>query len=346
MQSVGGLNSIQRVHAPHEGTALQKSTSDVSSLLTTLHRDGNPAAYQEAMKASAAKMAESSTILEGATGPSQLVGLQPQVTNGYLDLTDIYSSYGYDYGALQNQGHCCNPTNSGGGSTPTTSIGIATAYDFANSDIVGFGSQYPYLAYYISRIGIDGTPACCNDETTLDTEWSLATANSFGSYLSTSHVYVYEAANTYISTFTDVYNEMLSDGNARVFTTSWGCGELDCTSGGTMDTDHGIFNSMLGQGWTLMAASGDQGATADCDDADLVQYPSSDPDVVAVGGTSLALYSNGTFYSETGWQGATWSGACASNWGGSTGGCSVTLRSPVIRARPFAASTGAFRTSP
>ena len=29
-----------------------------------------------------------------------------------------------------------------------------------------------------------------------------------------------------------------------------------------MDTDHGIFNSMIGQGWTLVAFAGDWGATS------------------------------------------------------------------------------------
>ncbi len=211
----------------------------------------------------------------------------PDVTSSYIDPTDIYSSYGYDYAALQRQGHCCNPTHDSGGSTPTSSIAIATAYAFAGSDITGFQSRYSYLAYYYNSVYIDGTPSCCNDETTLDTEWAIATANSFGSYLDTSHVWVYEGANNLLSTFTDVYNHMLSDGHARSFSTSWGCAEFSCWDSGTMDTDHAIFNAMLGQGWTLAAASGEQGAAGGCGNADRVIYPASDPDFIAVGGTTL-----------------------------------------------------------
>jgi hypothetical protein len=340
LHSVGGLNSIQRMHAAHERTVPPKFPGDSSAVLQSIHEDGDPVAFREAMKASAARMAESSSELKGAIGAeSKSTGLQPNVTNGYLDPTDIYSYYGYDYGALQGLGHCCNPTGNSGGTPPDTTIGIATAGDFANSDITGFHDQYSYLAGHIDRVWVDGTPACCNDETTLDTEWSMATSNSFGSYLNTAHIYVYEAANTYLSTFSDVYTKMLDDGYARVFTTSWGCAEIECASTSRMDTDDATFKSMVGQGWTLMAASGDKGATAGCDDALRVQHPSSDPYVVGVGGTSLAFYNNGTFDFETGWQGSTGSGACAGNGGGSTGGCSAYYAAPSYQTTP-ACGTG------
>jgi hypothetical protein len=328
LRSVGGLNSIQRTHAPREGNIRQQSAEysagAVAAVKESNHADGDRAKFEEAMKASEAKFGSASAL----KGLAQGTGPQPGITNGYIDPTDIYSSYGYDYGALQAQGHCCNPTHDSGGSTPTTSIAIATAGDFASSDISGFQSQYPYLAYFYNRVWIDGTPACCNDETTLDTEWAIATANSFGSYLDTSHVWVYEGANNYLSTFTDIYNQMLSDGHARIFSTSWGCAELTCSSSGTMDTDHAIFNAMLGQGWTLLALSHDYGATGGCDAALRVTYPGSDPDVVSVGGTSLALYGDGTFASETAWEGSTWSGACSHNSGGSGGGCSAYFAAP------------------
>jgi len=80
-----------------------------------------------------------------------------------------------------------------------------------------------------------------------------------------------------------------------------------------MDTDHAIFDAMIGQGWTLMAASDDQGSAGDCGNANRVSYPASDPDVIAVGGTTLSFYSDGTFASETGWQGSTYTGACSQN---------------------------------
>ncbi len=331
--SVGGLNSIQRFHAPHEGTIREKSldysAGPVSALGAAQHGDGNKAAYEAAVKA-AAKKAKSS---------SGKGDLPKPLTNGYLDPTDIYSSYGYDFNALQAQGHCCNPLGNSSGSPNTTSIAIATSGEFADSDWTGFHNQYPYLAWSYDRVWVDGTPSCCNDETTLDMEWAIATANSFGSYLDTAHVRAYIGANNLLSTFTDVYNQMLTDGNARVFSTSWGCAEITCASGTTMNTDHAIFNSMLGQGWTIMALSHDYGATGGCDDALRVTYPASDPDAVAVGGTSLALFGDGTFDSETAWEGGTWSGACSHNSGGSGGGCSAYWSAPSYQ-NPAYCGTG------
>ena len=264
--------------------------------------------------------------------------VDPSVTSGFIDPTDIYSSYGYSYGGLQNLGHCCNPTHVSGGTPAATSIAVATAFGFQGSDITGFQSRYNYLAFHYFVINVDGTPSCCNDETTLDTEWSIATANSFGSFQDTSSVFVYQGVNNLLSTFTDVYNVILNRNETRSFTTSWGCQEFACTGSSTMDTDHAIFNSMIGQGWTLMAATGDQGAAAGCGDANAIQYPSSDPDIVAVGGTTLSLFSDGTLSSETGWQGSTFSGACSSNNGGSTGGCSGKFAAPSYQTSPFCGS--------
>lgn len=246
---------------------------------------------------------------------------RPNLTNGYYDPTDLYSSQAYDWDALDNLGHCCNPFNNPSTQSPVqASIAIATAGAFAGSDLQGFQNQYSYLAYNYQAFYIDGTPGCCNNETTLDTEWTTAMANSFGCYCTTAKVYVYEGANAYLSTFTDVYNQMLSDGNARSFSTSWGCTEFSCTSQGTMDTDHNIFNAMTGQGWTLTAATGDQGAYDNCTpNTPTVQYPSTDPNVVAAGGTTLYAYP--TFGGESAWTGPY--NSCGGNAGGGGGGYSA-----------------------
>jgi hypothetical protein len=166
----------------------------------------------------------------------------------------------------------------------------------------------------------------------LDTEWTMATANSFGSYLDTAHVYVYMAGSWSQATNSDVFNTMLTNGYARVFTTSWSCTEDTGCSSTAINAWHGIFDSMLAQGWTLMTASGDRGATDDCyfnnPAHTSVAYPASDPDVLAVGGTSLSLNSDGTWAGETGWQGGTSTGSCAGNNGGSGGGQSVHFARP------------------
>ena len=101
-------------------------------------------------------------------------------------------------------GHCCNPNSNPGSSPPESSIAIATFGDFKGSDIAGFQAQYPYLAYNYNTIWIDGAVGCCNTESTLDTEWTTATANSFGAAANTAHIWVYEGANFRTATATDV----------------------------------------------------------------------------------------------------------------------------------------------
>src|SRR3984957_7490534 len=214
---------------------------------------------------------------------TKLPGAKPGLTQGAYDPTDLYSSAAYDTNALGALGHCCNPLNNPGVSPREASIAIVTAGTQNGSDITGFHNTYPYLAYFYQQFFIDGTPECCDAEGTMDLEWSTAMANSFGAVANTAKIFMYDGANTNASTFTNAYNQALSDGYARVLSTSWGCAEFDCAAQSLMDTDHGIFNSMTGQGWTLVAASLDGGATTGCEAHDAVSYPASDPDMVAAG---------------------------------------------------------------
>jgi hypothetical protein len=256
-------------------------------------------------------------------------GVQPRITNGAYDPSDIYSSEAYDYSALYNQGHCCNPLGNPGSSPNTTSIAIATFGSQNLSDMVGFQAEYPYLAYNVQEVYIDGTPACCDAEGTMDMEWSTAMSNSFGGYQSTSKVYLYDGANFNDSTFTDMYNQMVSDNAARVFSTSWSCTEppYGCTST-EISTRDAIFSEMAGQGWTLTAASGDRGAYDNCANLS-VSFPASDPNVVGAGGTTLSLSAGPVYNSEVAWSGGP--DGCSSNDGGSGGGCSSVFAAPSFQ---------------
>jgi len=306
IHSLGGLNNIQ---------VLRPSNKGVGEPVFPDYSDGPSSAANTAVGSNAK-----------AKRPSSTAGAKANITGGAYDPTDIYSSQAYDLNALYNQGHCCNPLNNSMVTPPSSSIAIATAGTQSGSDFAGFQAQYPYLAYHYQQYYIDGTPTCCDGEGTEDFDWSTAWSNSFGSYVDTSMIYLYDGVNNSFSTFTDVYNAIYTGGKAMVFTTSWGCEETGCTPNSVMDTDHGIFNSMVGTGMTLMAASGDQGATAGCGDAVAVQYPASDPDIVGAGGTRLSLNSSSQFLSEVAWSGGP--DGCSSNDGGSTGGESSYYAKP------------------
>jgi subtilase family serine protease len=266
------------------------------------------------------------------TAGSKPSGAQPQITNGAYDPSNIWSSQAYDYQALYNQGHCCNPLGNPDNPPPAASIAIATAGTQNTNDFNGWAGHYG-LWWHAFLYWIDGTPACCDQEGTMDYEWSSVMANS-GTFADTAIVYMYDGANNGFSTFTDVFNAILTDGYARVLSTSWGCSDSSCYPQASMQQDHAIFNAMLGQGWTIIAAAGDQGAAAGgspvgCGPADGVQYPASDPDVFAAGGTTLTLNANGAYVSEVGWSGGP--DGCQTNDGGSTGGFSSFWATPAYQ---------------
>jgi kumamolisin len=335
--SVQGLNNIQRMHPALRGThdfpGPDYSPGPAYTKGPNLRGDG-----------------DRSKLLASLGGSKS--DAAPNITNGYYDPTDIYSSQAYDYNALQALGHCCNPNGNANNSPPASSIAIAAFGVPSNSDLKGFFTQYPYLAYNIQEYFIDGTYTCGTPtddncaEASLDTEWSTATSNSFGAAANTAEVWLYVGDNENNSTFTAMYNYMVTDNDARVFSTSWSCTEIYSCSTSTMDAQHAIFNKMVGQGWTLVAASGDRGASDDCNFESpahtSVAYPASDPDVVGAGGTELALYSDGTYDSEVAWSGGQSTGSCKGNHGGSGGGISAYYSAPSYQNLP----SGSYRTVP
>ena len=252
---------------------------------------------------------------------------------------DLWGAGGYNYGGqwngdyrggLYNLGHCCNPLNNPNNSPPEASIAVAIWGDYADSDFQFF-IQVVHIAANVQRYFVDGTPACCSPETTLDVEWATAAANSFSSAANTAEIHMYEGANDDWATMLDTVNRALSDGHARVLSMSWGGAEVYNADHSTMDSYHAVFNQMVGQGWTLVAASGDWGATADCSDHLSVLYPASDPDITAAGGTTLEGGEYG-YLSETGWRGGPY--GCSNNDGGSGGGCSAYYAAPNYQSSP------------
>lgn len=303
IHSVMGLNNIQvkHTHFPRKPTPVY-SPGPSSVLGTPLAGDGSLEKFQAVMKA------------KQEAGPPEI--------GGAYDPTDIYKSTAYNYLPLQGLGHCCNPLNNAGNSPAQSSIAIAIGGDFLTSDISSFASYFG-LAFNVQRVLLSGAKQCtgsdCDAEATLDTEWTTATANSFGSASDTAKVYVYESPDYAYASLLDAIEKAASDGQARVLNMSWGSSEQDTGLGYANDYDN-VFKSMAEQGWTLVAAGGDGGATTDCIYLDEVSSPASDPYVTAVGGTTLTIV-NGSYQKEVGWTGG--SQGCANNDGGGGGGCSV-----------------------
>ena len=284
--------------------------------------------------------------------PSSGVTPNPPNELGTMSPSNLYSSDGYSLGALNPLSKCCNVHNDLTGSPADTSIALVT-YGAPNLDDATVFFQYYGLAWNISMFQIDGTdpngttPSECNvgasgcpgdglsGEANLDLEWSTAFSNSFGSPNDTAHVYVYEGNGGFFSTLFDEWNYVLSDAHAHVISTSWYWIEEGQQAGdpgwmtGTVNGDaHYVFNALVAQGNTLLAASGDQGPTAGCTNADQLYWPATDPDFLSAGGTSLKLNYDGSFASESAWVGGSTLVNCQKNGGGGGGGISQYFSAP------------------
>jgi len=324
--NVEGLNNIQREHSSRPGPLPVAADYAEGPAFAAGSHDEADATAPAPNRAAAAAAAERNDVSNYAIFDS----------NGYLSPGGMFNSQVYNFDGLDNLGHCCNPHNDSGGAPNVSDIAIAAFAGFNGSDIAGFQASFPYLAYNYGSWYIDGNictnnpSACPSGETTQDLEYTIATANSFGSSNATGKVDVYMGANYNNSTFTDMYGFMLSQSTERVMTTSWSCTEIYGCSASTMDARHNIFNNMVGTGWTLIAASGDRGASDDCLHFSTA-YPGTDYDVLAAGGTQLQMFNNGTWDYEHGWQGGFSSGSCGNNNGGSGGGVSSYYGKPAYQ---------------
>jgi len=327
LHTVLGLNNIERAHRLGTSKPTVKGPDYVPgpaiSKAFSVHGDGDP---------TRAPAAKARSEISKPT-PSDSFPLSGGVANP----DNIQSSEGYDYNALQRLSFCCNEWGDSSGSPPESSIALVGYGNYNYSDATTFFNNYGMAwnlsSYYINGSGFPGV----DDEAPLDVEYSAAMSNSYGSYLDTAQVIEYEMPNNQYATYADAFEAIDSDNFADVVSTSYGWQENVGFSGSVATgTMHPIFNTMIGEGKTLIAASGDMGASAGCQDATSVWYPASDPDFLAAGGTQLLLDSNGIFESEIGWQGESWTnadndgngGACANNHGGSTGGVSVLFAAP------------------
>ncbi|EQD68091.1 Peptidase S53 propeptide, partial [mine drainage metagenome] len=158
-----------------------------------------------------------------------------------------------------------------------------------------------------------------SDETTVDMEWSHAFAPG-----ATQEVAVGDTA-TQPSTpqqFYDVYQALASGSDGltvpNVITCSWAYPEAAAPVETNQILDQ-MFASVAAQGITMFFAAGDGNVQSYN-----VMYPSSDPFVIAVGGTNLALNTNGTIASEKAWGNPPYN----SFYTASTGGYSTEFAAP------------------
>jgi subtilase family serine protease len=209
-------------------------------------------------------------------GPGQPGGFSPQQISQAYGFNQIR----FDNGAIQ-----------GDGSGQT--IAIVDAYNQPNiaSDLQTFDSTYglaaPHSFAVVNENGGSSLPAADQSwglEISLDVEWAHAMAPE-------ANILLVEANSPSYSDLMRAVNFARNQPGVSVVSLSWGSGEWSGES-----AYDGYFTTPAGhQGITFVASSGDTGT---------VEYPSTSPNVLAVGGTQLSTDASGDYLSESTWSGS------------------------------------------
>ncbi|HEY9774718.1 MAG TPA: S53 family peptidase [Planktothrix sp.] len=190
-------------------------------------------------------------------------------------------------------------------------VAIATVYGYLQSDVDGYWKQFGVARTgTITNVPINGKTKKIDGESTLDLE-------TVGAQAPGADIRMYIGSNPAFKTFTLIFNQIVVDDKADVVSVSWGSCESH-TGTAQIQTESSIFKQAAAQGIAVFSSSGDDGAY-DCAEKKnpryAVDYPSSDVNVTAVGGTQLWLL--GTFR------------LFESAWSDSGGGTSTTFARPA-----------------
>jgi kumamolisin len=151
----------------------------------------------------------------------------------------------------------------------------------------------------INKINVNGgaLPAPEGEES-LDVEWTsgIAPAATINVYATGSLAFGPLDAG-----LQRIYDDAKTKPDLRVVSISLGLGEHQ-TPAGAMRTQSQIYLRLAALGVNVFVSSGDDGSNPE--NVLQVEYPSSDPSVIAVGGTTLTLNTNGSLKSELGWAGS------------------------------------------
>ena len=183
----------------------------------------------------------------------------------------------------------------GGQSIPGTGAGetiaIIGAYHnpFVTSELAAFDATYGLSNPALAQVDLAGarTNSGWAGEEALDVEYSHVMAPG-------ASIIVVEAASADTSDLMNAVNVARNIPGVSVVTMSWGGGEFR----GQIFYDQFFTTPPGHNGVTFVTASGDYGSKYGAD------WPTSSPNVVGVGGTSLWVNAAGNTVLETGWSGS------------------------------------------
>ena len=196
-----------------------------------------------------------------------------------------------------NQPAGCNPNftsvnPSGGGGA----IALVDAYDYttAAQDLAFFSNYFHLPAADFQTIYASSTyPYISGSEPTVDSGWNLEEALDIEwahAMAPSAKIFLVEAQD---NSWSSLFDAVLA---AQYLVSTNGGGEISMSFGGPDFSGESSSDATFASAPSnviQLAASGDTGS--------VVLYPSSSPNVIAVGGTAINRDANGSFTSETSW---------------------------------------------
>ena len=259
----------------------RKSTDSIKLCLELLET-------RELLSAAHAALAVPTHILHPSHG-----SVSPLSSSGPTGYTPTQIRHGYGFDQIKFN----NGTVAGDGTGMT--IAIVDAYDDPNiaSDLKAFDTQFGLpgnstdnnLSFFtkVNQYGSTSSyPAASgttgwSEETSLDVEWAHAIAPG-------AKILLVEANSASFGNLLTGVDTSNNWSGVVAVSMSWGGGEF---SGETSYDSHFTHANV-----TYLVSSGDNGAPD--------SYPSSSPNVVSVGGTTLKLDNSNNWSTETGWAGS------------------------------------------
>jgi kumamolisin len=179
----------------------------------------------------------------------------------------------------------------------------------ADADLQGFWqhNNLPVNLTQIEKINVKGGPLPVPEgEETLDAQWSSGIAPG-------AKIRIYASGSLAFVDLDRALDRILADlptqPGLRQLSISLGLGEVYLNGpGGEVAIEHQKFLKLAAAGVNVFVSTGDAGSNPDqtgqsSTGPTQVEYESSDPCVIGVGGTTLTLAADGTVASEVGWPG-------------------------------------------
>jgi subtilase family serine protease len=169
----------------------------------------------------------------------------------------------------------------------------ATTYAAAHGDAAYVAGQFTQAPHGAFNRQSDCGPSGWYGEETLDVEAVHAMAPA-------AKIRYYASASCYDDDFLATLARVVDENKAKLVSNSWGDLEQN-ESADQVAAYEQVFMQGAMQGITFMYSSGDNGDELASSGLKQADYPTSDPYVTSVGGTSTAIGADGSLAYETGW---------------------------------------------